>query len=54
MPKKYDAELMKYWLATDMSRNYNSCRIHLPTWFADFRSGARIGWPLAAITAATW
>jgi|GEM_PF-5177500 len=34
MPKKYDAELTKYWPGRDGSRIYNYCRIHLPTWFA--------------------
>jgi len=35
IPKKYDAELTKYWLGRDGSRIHSSCRIHLPTWFAD-------------------
>jgi hypothetical protein len=33
--RKYDAELTKYWLDRDGSRIHSSCRIHLPTWFAD-------------------
>lgn len=51
MPKKYDAELTKYWLDWDGSRTQSCCRIHLPTWFTD-SFGARTGRPLAAITAA--
>jgi hypothetical protein len=35
IPEKYDAELTKYWLETDGGRIHSSCRIHLPTWFAD-------------------
>jgi hypothetical protein len=31
-----------------------NCRIDLPTWFGEFIRVARTGWPLAAITAATW
>ena len=33
--QKSDAELTKYWLDRDGSRIQISCRIHLPTWFAD-------------------
>jgi hypothetical protein len=29
MPKKYDAELTKYWLDRDESRIHSYCRIHL-------------------------
>ena len=36
MPKKYDAERTKYWLDWDGSRTQSCCRIHLPTWFAEF------------------
>jgi len=35
MPKKYDAELMKYWLDRHGSSISNRCRIHLAAWFAD-------------------
>jgi hypothetical protein len=54
MPKKYDADLTKYWLDSDGSRIHSSCRIHLPTWFAELISVARTGWFLAAISAAIW
>jgi hypothetical protein len=35
MLKKYQVLFTKYWPAGDVSRIYSSCRIHLPTWFAD-------------------
>jgi hypothetical protein len=35
MLNKYRAEPTKYWLDRDGSCIHNSCRIHLPTWFAD-------------------
>jgi hypothetical protein len=35
MLDKYRAELTKYWPDRDGSRIETSCRIHLPTWFAD-------------------
>jgi hypothetical protein len=53
MPKKYDAELMKYLPARDGRRISNHCRIQLPL-VRRIPSEARTGWPLAAITAATW
>jgi hypothetical protein len=36
MPKGYDAKLTKYWLHRHGSRIHRNCRIHLPTWFAEF------------------
>ena len=35
MPKKYDAELMKYWPDRGETRIHNGCRTHLAAWFAD-------------------
>jgi hypothetical protein len=36
MLNKYRAELTKYWLDRDGSRIQSSCRIHLPSRFAEF------------------
>ena len=52
IPERYDAQLTKYWPDWDERRIHSNCRIHyLPGSLNSF--GARIGWPLAAITAAT-
>jgi hypothetical protein len=52
IPQRYGAELTKYWLDRNERGIQGCCRIHLPTWFTE-SFGARTGWPLAAITAAT-
>ena len=53
MPKKYDAEPSKYWLDRD-EQPYSQLLPHPFTYLVRrFRSEARLGWPLAAITAAT-